>query len=157
MVELTEAQRKVKNKITWQAVVIGVIVGAIAAVLIYLIGGNWNTAVRWIATLLVGAGLGYVVYRWTYQSGVTKSVCPKCGTAFGIREVERKEELLSTETKFTSEQVKGDKVSGPQTKSTTWTEDKFKVTAIDECSNCNNRTERSWTETRERDKVERTS
>lgn len=155
MVELSPEQKKVKGAIVRGAIILGVIVGVVVAVIAWLIGGNWNTIVRWLVTLVAGGGVGYLAYRLNYASGVTKAVCPKCGTAFGIREVERNEELQSTETKFKVEQVKGDKVSGPQSKSTTWVEEVYKITAIDECSSCGNRTERTWTDTRERDKVER--
>jgi hypothetical protein len=155
MVELTPEQKKVKSRITNGAITLGVIVGVAVAVIAWLIGGNWNTIVRWIVALGAGGGLGYLAYRLNYASGVSKAVCGKCGTAFGIREIEQHEDLISTETKSKVEQVKGDKIGGPTTRTTTWVEDVYKVTAIDECSACGNRTERTWNVTRERDKVER--
>jgi hypothetical protein len=152
---LTPDQQKVKSRITTSAIVTGVIVGVVIAIIAYLIGGNWNTVMRWIVALVLGGGLGYLTYRLSYNSSVAKAVCPKCGTAFGISEVGRTETLIATETKQKVEAMKGNKLGGAMNKVTTWVEDKYEVTAIDECSNCHNRTERKWTTTKERDRMEK--
>jgi hypothetical protein len=106
--------------------------------------------------IIAAAGaLGYFAYRTSYNSGVAKAVCKKCGTAFAIREVERHETILGTEERRQVEQLKPpSKVDRGINRVTTWTEEKLEVTAVDECMKCHDRNERTWTMTRDKNKVE---
>ncbi len=153
--ELTPEQRKVKTGIVTGAIILGVVIALVAGFVAFLVSGNFEPWVRWLLVIVLGGGLGFLAYRMSYNSQVAKSVCPKCGTAFGIREVARNEQLVALETKEKVEQVPPEKEGGRATaKRITWTEEKVEVTAVDECSNCRNRTERKWVETREKGKTE---
>jgi hypothetical protein len=153
--ELTPEQQGLKTKIRTGAILWGVIAGLIIALLAFWLGANAPDWVRWGLTVILGAGAGFLVYRMNYNSGVAKAVCKKCGTAFGIREVARNEQILGSEQRQKLMPVKAaSKVERGSNKLTTWTEVKVEVTAIDECFNCHNRTERKWQTTRETDKVE---
>lgn len=155
MSALTAEQQALKSKITTGAIVLGAIVGLIVALLVFWLAGNTGDIARWVLTLFLGAGAGFFIYRWNYNSGVAKAVCKKCGTAFGIREAERHEQVVGVEQKRKIEPLKpASKMDRGTNKITTWSEEKVEVTAIDECFNCHDRTERKWTTTRERDKTE---
>lgn len=155
---LSPEQQALKGKITTDAIVWGVIAGAVAALIAFLLLGNAGDFVRWMVVLIVGPAAGYFTYRWRYSSGVAKAVCRKCGTAFGISEVARSEQLVASEQRRKIEQVKPPtKVDAAVTRTITWTEEKYEVTAVDECFNCHDRTERKWTVTREKDRAELTA
>jgi len=152
---LTSEQRSLKSKITTGAILWGVIGGLVVALLAFWALGNAGDIVRWGATIVLGGAAGFLVYRWNYNSGVAKAICKKCGTAFGIREVERHEQVTGSEARRRVEPGRPpSKVDRGTSKVTTWTEEKIEVTAIDECFNCHDRTERKWTATREIDKHE---
>jgi hypothetical protein len=154
MMDLTPEQQGLKTKITTGAIITGVIVGLIVALLTFWLAANLGDFWRWVLTVLLGGGIGFLTYRWRYNSGVAKAVCPKCGTAFGIREVERHEEVTGIEQKRKIEPAKADKMGRGSNKVTTWTEEKLEVTAVDECFKCHNRTERKWQTARDKDKTE---
>lgn len=154
---LSPEQQALKGKIKTRAIVWGVVVGIAAALLAFWLLSNAGEFVRWLVTIIVGAAAGYFTYRGLYSSGVAKAVCKNCGTAFGIREVSRSEQLLSAEQRKKVEQVKpATKVDAATTRTVTWIEEKYEVTAVDECFKCHNHTERKWTATRERDRSELT-
>lgn len=154
---LSPEQQALKGKITTGAVIWGLVAGVVAALLAFWLLGNSGDIVRWLVTLLAGAGIGYFTYRWRYSSGVARAVCKNCGTAFGIREVARSEQLLEAEQRRKVEQVKpATKIDAAVTRTVTWVEEKYEITAIDECFNCHDRTERKWTVTREKDRAELT-
>ena len=98
-IELTPDEQGLKTKITTTAVLWAIVVALVAALLVFWLGGNAPDWVRWMLTIIVGALGGYFTFRLSYNSGVAKSVCKKCGTAFGIREVERHETVLGIEQK----------------------------------------------------------
>ena len=155
MAQLTPDQRGLKTKITTGAIIWGVVAGLVVALLAFWLLANAGDIVRWGGAIVLGGLVGFFSYRTSYNSGVAKAVCKKCGTAFGIREVERHETVIG------SEQRQKIEPSGPASKLdrgtnriTTWTEEKVEVTAIDECFNCHDRTERKWTTTREANKQE---
>lgn len=155
MPALTAEQRALKWKITTGAIAWGVIVCVIVALLSFWLLGNAGEVVRWIGAVMLGGGLGYAVFRWRYNSGVARAVCRKCGTAFGIREVERREAVLNSEQRQKVELLRPAAGAEPGlNKVITWTEEKVEITAIDECFNCHDRTERKWTVTREQDRSE---
>jgi DNA-directed RNA polymerase subunit M/transcription elongation factor TFIIS len=153
--DLSPEQQGLKTSITTGAVITGVIVGLVVALLAFWLAGSLADIWRWLLTLVLGGGAGFLTYRLRYNSGVAKAVCPKCGTAFGIREVEKHEEVIGIEQKRKIEPIKpADKMGRGASKVTTWTEEKLEVTAIDECFKCHNRTERKWQTTRDKDKTE---
>ena len=152
---LSPEQQALKSKITTGAIIWGVVAGLIVALLAFWLLGNAGDLVRWIGSIVLGGGAGYGAYRWSYNSGVAKAVCQKCGTAFGIREVERSEHLIGSEQRQKIEALKPrTKMDRGTKKVTTWLEEKVEVTAIDECFKCHDRTERKWTTTREKDRTE---
>lgn len=152
---LSPEQQALKGKIATSAIVWGVVAGVAVALVAFWLLGNAGDLIRWIGTIVLGPAAGYFTYRWLYSSGVAKAVCKNCGTAFGIREVSRSEQLLSSEQRRKVEQVKpATKVDAAANRTITWTEEKYEVTAVDECFKCHDRTERKWTVTREKDKVE---
>lgn len=154
---LSPEQQALKGRIISRAMIWGVVAGIVVALLAYWLLGNAGGFVRWLVTIIVGAAAGYFTYRGLYSSGVAKAVCSKCGTAFGIREVSRSEQLLSAEQRKKVEQVEpATKIDAGTTRTVTWIEEKYEVTAVDECFKCHNRTERKWTVTRERDRSELT-
>jgi hypothetical protein len=156
MAALTPEQQQRKNGIMIGAVVWGVVVAIIVGALAYWAGANLGGIWRGLLAAVLGIGLGVLTFRWRYNSGVAKAICSKCGTAFGIREVERSERFLSSDPKQKSESDRpASKVDRGTNKITTWVEEKYEVTAIDECFNCHDRTERKWTTTRDKDRVER--
>lgn len=155
---LTAEQQALKNKITTSAIVWGVVAGIVIALLAFWLLANAGEIVRWIVAVLAGAAAGFITHRLLYSSGVAKAVCKKCGTAFGIREVSRSEQLLSSEQRKKVEEVKpATKIDARGTRTTTWIEEKYEVTAVDECFKCHDRTERKWTVTREKDRSELTA
>lgn len=152
---LSSEQQAVKSKITTGAIIWGVIVGLLVALVAFLVLGNAPDWLRWLLTVVLGGVAGGLVFRFRYNAAVAKAVCRKCGTAFGIREVERHERFLSSEPKQKSEAGKpATKLDRGTNKLTTWTEEKYEVTAVDECFRCHDRTERKWQVTRETDKKE---
>lgn len=152
--DLTPEQQGLKTKITTNAVITGVIVGLVVALLAFWLSGNLGDVWRWILVVVLGLGAAFLTYRLRYNSGVARSVCPKCGTAFGIREIERHEDVLGLEQKRKIEPIKGDKTGRGLNKVTTWTEEKVEIIAVDECFNCHHRTERKWQISRDKDKHE---
>lgn len=153
--DLTAEQQALKTRITTGAITWGVIAGLIVALLVFWMLGNAGDIIRWIGTVALGGAAGYFVHRWSYSSGVAKAVCNKCGTAFGIREVERHEQVTGAEQRRKIEPGKpASKMDRGTNKVTTWTEEKIEVTAIDECFKCHDRTERKWTTTRDKEKEE---
>lgn len=154
-IELTPDQQGLKAKITTTAVLWAIIVTLVAALVVFWLGANAPDWLRWILTIIVGALGGYLTFKLSYNSGVAKSVCKKCGTAFGIREVERSEQVIAVEQKRKVEAGQpASKADRGTSKVTTWTEEKVEITAVDECLNCRDRTERKWTITRDKDKTE---
>ncbi len=154
-IELTPDQQGLKTKITTTAVLWSVVVALVAALLVFWIGGNAPDWVRWLLTIIVGALAGYFTFKLSYNSGVAKSVCKKCGTAFGIREVERHENVIGVEQKRKVESGRAaSKTDRGTSKVTTWTEEKVEITAVDECFKCHDRTERKWTINRDQDNTE---
>ena len=155
---LTTEQQALKNKIATSAIVWGVVAGVVVALLAFWLLADSGDLVRWTVSILGGAVVGFIAGRLLYSSGVTRAVCKKCGTAFGIREVSRSERLLSSEQRKKVEEVKpATKIDARGTRTVTWIEEKYEVTAVDECFNCHDRTERKWTVTRERDRSELTA
>jgi len=155
---LSPEQQALKSKITTSAIIWGAVAGVVVALLALLLLREAGELVRWLVTLIVGGAAGYLTYRWLYSSGVAKAVCRNCGTAFGIREVSRSEQLLSSEQRKKVEQVKpATKIDAAVNRTVTWTEEKYEVTAVDECFKCHNRTERTWTVTREKDRADLTA
>ena len=157
MTDLAAVQQDLKGKITRWAIIWGVVAGVAVALIVYWIGGNWNTLARWALALVAGGGLGFLTYRMRYNAEVAKAVCGKCGTAFAIREIGQSEGLLSSERREKIETVKAQgagKLARDTRKTTTWVEEKYEITATDECFSCHNRTDRVWQVTREKDKVE---
>lgn len=155
MAQLTSEQQGLKTKITTGAIIWGVVAGLIVALLSFWLLANAGDVVRWGVSIVLGAVVGFLAYRMSYNSGVAKAVCKKCGTAFGIREVDRREQVIGTEQRRKIEPGKpASKMDRGTNKVTTWTEEKVEVTAIDECFNCHDRTERKWTITREANKEE---
>lgn len=152
---LTPEQQSLKSRITTGAIIWGVVAALVVALLTFWLAANTPEFVRWGLTLVLAAGIGFFVYRWRYNSGVAKAVCRKCGTAFGIREVERHEQVTGSEQRQKIEPARGaSKMDRGTNKVTTWTEEKVEVIAIDECFKCHDRNERKWTITREADKRE---
>lgn len=152
---LSPEQQALKGKITTSAIIWGAVVGIVTALLAFWLLASAGELVRWLVAVIAGPAVGYLTYRWRYSSGVAKAVCKKCGTAFGIREVSRSEQLLSSEERRKVEQVKpATKIDAAVSRAVTWTEEKFEVTAVDECFKCHDRTERKWTVTREKDRAE---
>jgi hypothetical protein len=152
---LSPEQQALKGKITTGAIIWGVVAGVVVALLALWLLANAGDVVRWLVAIILGPAVGYFTYRWRFSSDVAKAVCKNCGTAFGIREVGRSEQLLSAEQRKKIEQVKpATKIDAAVNRTVTWTEEKYEVTAIDECFKCHNRTERKWTVTREKDRAE---
>src|SRR5690606_9141075 len=155
MYELTAEQQKQKSRIRTGALVSGGLVALVVAVVAFFVTGGLGALLRWVVILVAAGGLGYLAYRTSYNTGVAKAVCKKCGTAFGIREVERHERVVGTEERREIEPVKpASKTERGTNRVTTWTEEKVENTAIDEGFKCHDRTERTWTTTREKDKTE---
>lgn len=153
--QLTPEQQGLKTRITVRAIVTGIAIGLLAGLLVYWLAGNAGDFWRWVLTVLLGAGAAFLSYRVTYNSGVAKSVCGTCGTAFGIREVERREDVVGVEQKRKVAAIKSsDKTARAMNKVTTWAEEKVEITAVDECVKCHARTERKWQVTRDVDKRE---
>ncbi|HQZ13862.1 MAG TPA: hypothetical protein PK286_13350 [Devosia sp.] len=154
-IELTSEQNALKRKITTTAVLWAVIAALIAGLLVFWAAANAPDWVRWLLTVIVLALAGYLTFKLAYNSGVAKSVCKKCGTAFGIHEVERLEHVLSVEQKRKVSVGRKPKDGDPGTnRVTTWTQEKVEITAVDECFNCRDRTERKWTVDRDGEKTE---
>ena len=154
---LSPEQQALKGKITTSAIIWGASTGIVVTLLAYFLLGNAGEPVRWLVAVIVGPAAGYATYRWRYSSGVARAVCRNCGTAFGIREVARSEQLLASEQRRKIEQVKpATKIDAAVNRTITWTEEKYEITAVDECFKCHNRTERNWTVTREKDRGELT-
>lgn len=152
---LSPEQQALKGKITTGAIMWGVGTGVVAALLAFWLLGDAGEPVRWLVAIILGPAVGYFAYRWRYSSAVARAVCENCGTAFGIREVARSEQLRSSEQRRKVVQVKpATKADAAVNRTVTWTEEKYDVTAVDECFKCHNRTERKWTVTRERDRSE---
>jgi len=152
---LSPEQQALKGKITTSAIIWGAVAGIVVALLAFWLLASAGELVRWLVAIILGPAVGYFTYRWRYNSEVAKAVCKKCGTAFGIREVSRSEQLLSSEQRRKVEQVKpATKIDAAVNRTVTWTEEKFEVTAVDECFKCHDRTERKWTVTREKDRTE---
>ncbi len=155
MDSLTPEQQGLKTKIRTGAIIWGIVSGLVVALLAFWLLSNAPDIIRWLLTIVLGGGTGFFIYRWTYNSGVTKAICKQCGTAFGINEVERHEQVIGSEQRQKIERVKGgNKMDRGTNKVTTWIEEKVEVIAVDECFKCHNRTERKWTTTREVDKRE---
>jgi hypothetical protein len=153
--DLTPEQQGLKTRITTGAIIWGVVAGLIVALLAFWLAGNTPDWVRWGLTLVLGGAAGFFTYRTSYNSGVSKAICKKCGTAFGIREVERSERVIGSEQRRKVEAGRpATKMDRGTSKVTVWTEEKLEVTAIDECFKCHDRTERKWTTTRDLDKQE---
>ncbi|MHB1101439.1 MAG: hypothetical protein ACYC0C_01390 [Devosia sp.] len=155
---LSPEQQALKGKITTSAIVWGAVAGIGVALLALWLLGSAGELARWLVTIILGPAAGYFTYRWRYSTGVAKAVCKKCGTAFGIREVSRLEQLLSSEQRKKVEQVKpATKIDAAVNRTVIWIEEKYEVTAVDECFKCHDRTERKWTVTREKDRAEVTA
>ncbi len=153
--DLTPEQQGVRTKIITGASIWAAIAALVIAVLLFWALTNAPDILRWFVTVIGGAGAGFLIYRWNYNRGVAKAVCRNCGTAFGIREIERTETVVGSEQRQKIEAGKPQsKIDRGTRKVTTWTEEKLEFTAIDECFNCHNRTERKWTMTRDLDKKE---
>lgn len=154
---LTPEQQALKNKISTSAIIWGVVAGIVVALLAFWLLASAGDVIRWGVTIVGGAAVGFITWRLVHSSGVAKAVCKKCGTAFGIREVSRSEQLIGSEQRKKVEQVKpATKIDAAVNRTITWTEDKYEVTAVDECFKCHDRTERKWTVTREKDRSEMT-
>ena len=153
-IELRPEQQGLKTRIITTAVLWAVIMALVAALVVYWLSANGPEWVRWLLAIIVGGLAGYFTFRLSYNSGVAKSVCKKCGTAFGIHEVERNEAVIGVEQKRKVAVGRRAKDGNPGTsKVTTWTEEKVEITAVDECMNCRDRTERKWTIDRDQDKT----
>jgi hypothetical protein len=155
MAELSPEQQALKSKIFRGALIWGIIAGLVVALLCLWLTGSAPGWIRWGLTLILGGGVGFLIYRMNYNAGVVQAVCKQCGTAFGIREVDRLEQVVGSEQKRKIEPGRpATKTDRGTSKVTTWTEEKVEVTAIDECFNCHNRTERKWMENRDVGKAE---
>jgi hypothetical protein len=153
-IELTPEQQGLKRKITITSVLWAIVAALVAALVVFWLSANGPDWVRWLLTIIVGALAGYLTFKLSYNSGVAKSVCKKCGTAFGIHEVERHEAVIGVEQKRKVEAGRpASKTDRGTSKITTWTEEKVEITAVDECFNCRDRTERKWTIDRDQDKT----
>jgi hypothetical protein len=153
--DLTPEQQGLKAKITTGAIVTGIIVALVVALLVFWLAANTGEIWRWVLAVVAGAGLGLLTYRLRYNAGVAKAVCPKCGTAFGIREVERREAVIGIEEKRKITPARAaSKTDRGTNKVATWTEERVEVTVVDECFKCHNRTERKWQTSRDKDKKE---
>jgi len=154
---LTPEQQALKNKITTSAIIWGVVAGIVVALLAFWLLANAGEVIRWGATIVGGGAVGFITWRLVQSAGVARAVCKKCGTAFGIREITRSEQLIGSEQRKKVEQVKpATKIDAAVSRTITWTEEKYEVTAVDECFKCHDRTERKWTVTREKDRSEAT-
>src|SRR5690606_1778316 len=132
-IELTPEQHGLRSRITTTAVLWAVMAALVAALATFWISANTPEWVRWMLTIVVGVLAGYVTFKLSYNSGVAKSVCKKCGTAFGIHEVERQEAVIGVEQKRKVEVARRSKDGNPGTnRVSTWTEEKVEITAIDE-------------------------
>jgi hypothetical protein len=154
-IDLTPEQQGLKARIATAAILWAIVITLVAALIVFWLGANAPDWVRWVLTIIVGAVAGYLTFKLSYNSGVAKSVCKNCGTAFGIREVERNEQVVGMEQKRKVEAGRPPSQTDRGTsKITTWTEEKVEITAIDECFKCSDRTERKWTITRDKEKTE---
>lgn len=155
MNDLTAEQQKQKSRIRTGALMSAALVAIVAAIVAFFATDAVAPALRVVVMLAAAGGLGWLAFRTAYNAGVAKAVCRKCGTAFAIREVDRTERVLGLEQRREIETLKPATEERPGlNRVTTWTEEKVEVTAIDECMNCHDRNSRTWTMTRDKDKVE---
>lgn len=156
MYELTAEQQKQKDKVRTGALTSGALLAIVSVFLVNFATLSLDPLVRYPLVAVIAAALGYLGYRTSYGFGIAKAKCPKCGEAFTIHETDRTEKLLGEEEKRMVETLKPaeDGEAGID-RVTTWTEETVEVTVIDECANCHDRNERSWTMARDKNKVER--
>ena len=155
MYELTAEQQKQKDKVRTGALTSGALLAIVSVFLTNFATLSLEPLVRYPLVAVIAAGLGYFAYRTSYSLGIAKAKCAKCGEAFSIQETDRQEKLLGTEDKRLVEQLKPAADGEPGLdRVTTWTEETVEVTVVDECMNCHDRNERSWTMARDKNKVE---
>ena len=155
MIDLSAEQQRQKSKIRTGSMMAAGLVALSVATLTFFATGGLGPILRGVVIIVVTGALSWFAYRTSYNARVAKAVCKKCGTAFGIREVERSERVISLEQRREIESLKPATADeAGVNRVTTWTEEKVEVTAVDECANCHDRQARTWTMSRDKDKTE---
>lgn len=150
---LSQEQLELRDRITRSSTIWGVVGGAVVFLLAFWLLAGLGEAIRWGGAIVLGGAAGFFARQRLFSSGAGKARCAKCNKAFSVREVDRSEKFVSSEAKQTADKADKPSSAGPR-KITTWIEETYAVTAIDECGHCHNRTERKWSTTREKDKKE---
>ncbi len=146
MSELSENQEELRRSIQKSAIIWGLVLGVIAGLIAYWIMGSQTPNVRLGGSVVLGAGAGFAIFRWIFNSRARSAKCTKCGAAFSISRTNREETLVSSEEKEERE-----KQEDGSTKVNRWKEEKFDVVETYECSSCADVTTKTSQTTRRRD------
>ena len=148
MSDLSQDQEERRASIQKTATVWGVILGAIAGLLaLWLLGGQGG-AVRFGGAIVVALGVGFLVFRASFNSGAKSAKCEKCGAAFSRARSDHAETLISSTPKETREEQADKSI-----KVTSWTEDALDVLDTYTCAKCGDITTKSYQTTRRRDET----
>jgi hypothetical protein len=151
MTDLSVEQSALKAKVTQGAIVGGALIGLVVGVIVFLVAGVLGPMLAFPLALIVGGGVGYAAYSAFFRSGSREAQCPKCSTPFSFRETGRTDRLLSSDPR--RETKTEPDPNNPQlmiTRTSSWIDDKFEVTATQQCAHCQHSESRTFPETRER-------
>jgi len=148
MSNLSESQEARRASIHKSALIWGCIGGAVVALIALWALGGQGAAVRFGGAVVLGAGVGFGLFRMSFNSGSKSAQCAKCSAAFSISRTDRSEKVLGSEAKETRELAE-DK----STKVTTWTEEAYEVTETFTCAKCGDVTTKTHKSSRKRDET----
>jgi len=149
MSQLSQDQAALKASITKAALIWGVILGALAGGVIYMLNDELAQPMRSIIGAGVFAVIAALIFVWRSKANSKSAQCEKCGAAFSITRTDRAEEVKSSEPKETREAQ-----PDYSTKVSTWVEDKVEVTDTYACAKCGDTTTKQHTKTVKRDEAE---
>ncbi len=148
MSELSENQEELRQSIQKSSMIWALVLGGIVAAIAYWLLGGQGQVIRMVGTLLIGGGVGLLLFRQVFNSRSKSSKCPKCSAAFSISRSNREEIMVSSEEKSEKE-----KLEEGGTRLTVWTEEKFDVVETYTCSSCQEVSTKEFQITRTKDKV----
>ena len=150
MTDLSESQGEKRAAIQKSATILGVIIGAVAGLIMLWILGGQGGAVRYGGALVVSVVVGVLVFKGSFSSQSKSAQCSKCGAAFSRSRTDRSETVASSEAKEEREALEDGRK-----KVTTWVEDKVDVVDSYTCASCGDVETKEYQLTRKRDEEEK--
>ncbi|MEX0969474.1 MAG: hypothetical protein WD046_03390 [Paracoccaceae bacterium] len=143
---LSAEQEAMQASIKKTALIWGCIGGAVVALIALLVLSGQGGALRFGGAVILGAGAGFGLFKWSFGNGSKAAQCGKCSAAFSITRTDRSEKVLGSEPKESREEA-----DDRSTKVITWMEETYEVTETYTCAKCGDVTTKTHTSSRKKD------